>query len=88
MGSRCDTSNHLIITVDAERVSLWYNILQLNDDVYVHLMNLDCAYFALVLLGLEDDATSLLLGHQSQRFRYLCMSGLHKLWSKVSRYTH
>ena len=31
-------------------------------------MNLDYAYVTLVLLGLEDDATSLLLGHQSQRF--------------------
>ena len=71
-----------------QRVSLWYNILQLNDDVYVHLMNLDYAYVTLVLLGLEDDATILLLGHQSQRFRYLCMSGLHKIWAKVSRYTH
>ena len=52
------------------------------------LMNLDCVYVTLVLLGLEDDATRLLLGDQSQRFRYLCMSGLHKIWSKVSRYTH
>ena len=79
---------HSCSYLDAERVSLWYNILQLNDDVYVHLMNLDYAYVTLVLLGLEDDATSLLLGHQSQRFRYLCMFGLHKIWSKVSRYTH
>ena len=79
---------HSCSYLDAERVSLWYNILQLNDDVYVHLMNLDYAYVTLVLLGLEDNATSLLLGHQSQRFRYLCMSGLHKIWSKVSRYTH
>ena len=79
---------HSCSYLDAERVCLWYNILQLNDDVYVHLMNLDYAYVTLVLLGLEDDATSLLLGHQSQRFRYLCMSGLHKIWSKVSRYTH
>ena len=63
-------------------------VLQLNDDFYVHLMNLDCAYVTLVLLGLEDDATSLVLGHKSHRFRYLCMSGLHKIWSKVSRYTH
>ena len=79
---------HSCSYLDAERVSLWYNILQLNDDVYVHLMNLDCAYVTLVLLGLEDDATSLLLGHQSLRFRYLCMSCLHKIWAKVSRYTH
>ena len=79
---------YVLARSDAERVSLRYNILQLNDDVYVHLMNLDYAYVTLVLLGLEDDATSLLLGHQSQRFRYLCMSGLHKIWSKVSRYTH
>ena len=72
----------------AERVSLWYNILQLNDNVYVHLMNLECEYVLLVLLGLEDDdAISLLLGDQSQRFRHLCMSGLHKVWSKVNRYT-
>ena len=63
------------------------DVLNLNDDVYVHLMNLDCAYVTLVL-GLEEDATSLLLGHQSQRFRYLCMASLHKKWSKVSRYTH
>ena len=79
---------HSCSYLDAEIVCLWYNILQLDDDVYVHLMNLDYAYVTLVLLGLEDDATSLLLGHQSQRFRYLCMSGLHKIWSKVSRYTH
>ena len=79
---------HSCSYLDAERVSLWYDILQLNDDVYVHLMNQDCAYVTLVLLGLEGYATSLLLGHQSQRFRYLCMSGLHKIWSKVSRYTH
>ena len=51
-------------------------------------MNLDSAYVTLVLLGLEDDAISLLFGDQYQRFRYLCMSGLHKLWSKVSRYIH
>ena len=51
---------HSCSYLDAERVSLWYNILQLNDDVYVHLMNLDYAYVTLVLLGLEDDATSLL----------------------------
>ena len=61
------------------------NILQLNDNAYVHLMNLDCAYVTLVLIGLEDDVTCLLLGDQSKRFRYLCMSGLHKIWSKVSR---
>ena len=30
--------------LDAERVSLWYNILRLNDNVYVPLMNLECAY--------------------------------------------
>ena len=29
--------------LDAERVSLWYNILQLNYNVYVHLMNIECA---------------------------------------------
>ena len=52
-------------------------MLQLNDFTYV----------TLVLLGLEDDATSLLLGDQSQRFKNLCLSGLHKIWSKVSRYT-
>ena len=37
----------------------------------------------MVLFGLEDDATSLLLGDQSQRFKNLCMSGLHKKLSKV-----
>ena len=46
----------------AERIRLWYNILQLNDNAYVHLMNLGSTYVTLVLLGLEDDATSLLLG--------------------------
>ena len=51
--------------------------MQLYAGVYVHLMSLDRAYVALVILGLEDDATSLLLGDQSQRFRYLCMSELH-----------
>ena len=50
-------------------------------------MNLDSTYVTLVLLGLEDDATSQLLGDQSQRFKNLCMSGLHKICSKVSRYT-
>ena len=69
----------------SERVSLLYNILQLNDKVYVHLMNLECEYVTLVLLGLEDNAIMLLLGDQSQRFRHLCMSGLHKMWSKVKR---
>ena len=78
---------HSCLYLDAERISLWYNILQLNDNVYVHLVNLDSTYVTLVLLGLEDDATSLLLGDQSQRFKNLCMSGLHKIWSKVSRYT-
>ena len=77
----------VVSNLDAERISLWYNILQLNDNVYVHLMNLDSTYVTLVLLGLEDEATSLLLGDQSQRFKNLCMSGLHKIWSKVSRYT-
>ena len=43
---------HSCSYLDADRVSLWYNILRLNDDVYVHLMNLDCAYVTLVLLGL------------------------------------
>ena len=38
-----------------QRVSLWYNILQLNDNVYVHLKNLECGYVTLVLLGLEDE---------------------------------
>ena len=79
---------HSCSYLDAERVSVWFNILQLNDEVYIHLINLECAYVTLVLLGLEDDATSLLLGDQSQKFGYLCMSGLHKIWSKVSRYTH
>ena len=78
---------HSCSYLDAERVSLCYNILQLNDNVYVHLMNLECEYVTLVLLGLEDDAISLLLGDQSQRFRHLCMSGLHKIWSKVNRST-
>ena len=78
---------HSCSYLDAERVSLWYNILQLNDNVYVHLINLECEYVTLVLLGLEDDAISLLLGDQSQMFRHLCMSGLHKIWSKVNRYT-
>ena len=54
---------------------------------YVHLMNLDSTYVTLVLLGLEDDSTSLLLGDQSQSFKNLCMSGMLKIWSKVSRYT-
>ena len=71
---------HSCSYLDAERVNLWYNILQLNADVYVHLISLYRAYVALVILGLEVDATSLLLGNQSQRFRYLCMSGLHKIW--------
>ena len=48
-------------------------------------MNLDSTCVTLVLLGLEDDATSLLLSDQSQRFKNLCMSGLHKILSKVSR---
>ena len=69
-------------------VSLWYNILQLNENACVHLMNLDCAYVTIVLLGLQDDVTSLLLGDQSQKCRYLCMSGQHIIWSKVSRCTH
>ena len=38
--------------LDAERISLWYNILQLNDEAYVHLMNPDSSYVTLVLLGL------------------------------------
>ena len=50
-------------------------------------MNLDSSYVTLVLLGLEDDATSMLLDDQSQRLKNLCISGLHKIWSKVSRYT-
>ena len=58
-----------------------------NDSVYVHLMNLDCAYVTLVLPDLEDDAIILLLVDQSRRFRHLPMSGLHKIWSKVNRYT-
>ena len=72
---------------DAEGVSLRYNILQLNYNVSVNLMNIESAYVTLVLLGLEDDAISVLLGDQSQRFSHLCMSGLHKIWSKVNRYT-
>ena len=76
---------HSCSYLDAERISLWYNILQLNDNGYVHLMNLDSTCVTLVLLGLEDDATSLLLSDQSQRFKNLCMSGLHKILSKVSR---
>ena len=42
--------NHYIHScsyLDPERVSLWYNILQLNDNVYVHLMNLECAFVTL-----------------------------------------
>ena len=74
---------HSCSYLDADRVSLWYNILQLNDNAYVHLMNLDCAY----ITRLENDVTGLLLGDQSQKFRYLCMSSLQKIWSKVSRYT-
>ena len=57
-------------------------------NIWKSLVDLDFAYVTLVLLGLEDVATSLLLGHKSRRFRYLCMSGLHKIWSKVSRYTY
>ena len=43
------------------------------------LMNLDRAYITctLVLLGLKDGAISLLLGYQSQKFRYLCIFGLY-----------
>ena len=59
--------------------------LQLNDSVSVHLVNLE--YVTLVLTDLEADAIILLLVVQSQRFRHLCMSGLHKIWSKVNRYT-
>ena len=40
---------HSCSYLDTERVSLWYKIL--NDNVYVHLMNLECAYVTLVLLG-------------------------------------
>ena len=57
-------------------------------NVDMHLMNLGSAYVTLVLLGLKGDAISLLLGDQYYRFRYLCMSSLHKVWSKVRRYTH
>ena len=70
-----------------QRESVYGTIYCKYDNVYVHLMNLECEYVTLVLLGLEDDAISLLLGDQSQRFRHLCMSGLHKIWSKVNRYT-
>ena len=65
---------HSCSYLDAEKISLWYNILQLNDNVYVHLMNLDSTYVTLVLLGLDDDATSLLLGDQSQGFKiFACL---------------
>ena len=65
---------HSCSYLDAEIISLWYNILQLNDDAYVHLLNLDSTYVTLVRLGLEDDATSLLLGEQSQRLKiYACL---------------
>ena len=72
---------HSCSYLDAERISLWYNILQLSNDAYVHLINLNSSYVTLVLLGLEDDPTRLSLGGQSQRFKNLCMSGLHKIWS-------
>ena len=68
---------HSCSYLDAEKVRLWYNILQLIDNVYVPLTNLECAYVTLVLLRLDDDAISLLLGDQSQKFRHLRMSGLH-----------
>ena len=83
----CNRDLHICSYLDAERFSLWYIILQLNDDAYVHLMNLDYTYVTFVILGLEDEATSLSLGYQSQRFKNLCISGLHKIWSKMSRYT-
>ena len=41
-------------------------------------------FFFLSGICLEDDSISLLLGDQSPRFRHLCMSGLHKIWSKVN----
>ena len=67
-----------VVRILMQRISLWYSIVQLNDDANVHLMNLDSNYVTLVLLGLEDDATSLLLRDQSQKFKNLCVSGLHQ----------
>ena len=75
----------LIIMFTVARSLMKRESLQLNDSVSVHLMNLE--YVTLVLTDLEDDAIILLLVDQSQRFRHLCMSGLHKIWSKVNRYT-
>ena len=70
-----DQCVHSCSYLDVERFSLGYNILQLNDNVYVHLMNLECEYVTLVLLGLEDDAISLFLGDQSQSLDiYACLA--------------
>ena len=57
----------------------------LNDNVYVHLNSQDRAYVTLVLLGVEYDAISWLLGDQFLMSRYLHMSGLHNIWPNVSK---
>ena len=50
---------HSCSYLDVERISLWYNKLQLNDVAYVYLMNQNTSYVTLVLLGLIDNACCL-----------------------------
>ena len=71
----------LIIIFTVAHILMQIESLQLNDNAYVHLTNLDCAYVTLVIF--KDDATSLMLGEQSQKLRYLCKSGLHKIYGRM-----
>ena len=71
--------------VAQERLNLWYEIFHLNTDIFSYLRSLDKTFLTLIFLGLEVDRVHSSLGSLYQMFRFLCLSNLHQMWSKVTQ---
>ena len=74
--------------VEAERFKLWLDIFQLSTEVYACLRSLDNEDQTLIFLGAVSDRIASMLGEHVPQFEFICVSSLHRIWSKYRHHAN